>query len=262
VNTSRAQNIVLIEVAGIGAITILASVARGDGFPPPVVYPAIGALAGGMMILAMADGETAVALGGLALVATALSEAGGQSLAQSAFRQLPRLGRGLRDALSRGESAQDQWRAAFSEVAAAVPSPSNPGPSPVPASTEGGARGIVERAAAVGIARGGSGVVVVSALRPGDRTSSGALSDHSANDASRAARDIAVQGVNALTGPPSPKLDAAVVAIGQMFGRDYGDGKRTIIDTFHWRGYRVQILWRTPLYGGHMGHIHIGVRKD
>jgi hypothetical protein len=70
-----------------------------------------------------------------------------------------------------------------------------------------------------------------------------------------------VRGIDALVGPPSGKLDKGVVAIGKAFGKDYGSGKRTIIDTFHWRDYRVQIIWRTPFYGGHMGHIHIGARR-
>ena len=28
-----------------------------------------------------------------------------------------------------------------------------------------------------------------------------------------------------------------------------------------WRGFRVQIIWHTPEYGGHLGHIHVGVRR-
>ncbi len=125
----------------------------------------------------------------------------------------------------------------------------------------GGARGIVDEAARIAREAGGAGVGVVSSYRPGDRVGSGAPSDHSGNDASRAARDIAADGIDALRGPPSPKLDRAVVAIGQRFGKNYGDGRRTIIDTFTWNGYRIQILWRTPLYGGHMGHIHIGAHR-
>lgn len=116
----------------------------------------------------------------------------------------------------------------------------------------GGAKGIVEDAAAIAAQ---FDTVVVSDYRPGDPK------DHGSNDADKAARDIAVQGIDALVGPPSPKIDRAVVAIGRAFGKNYGDGKSTIIDTFNWRGFRIQIIWRTPLYGGHMGHIHIGARK-
>lgn len=117
-----------------------------------------------------------------------------------------------------------------------------------------GARGIVEGAAI--IARTVSPTLhVVSAHRPGDPR------DHGSNDGNKAARDIAKRGVDAIHGPPSAELDRAVVAIGRMFGRDYGDGSRRVVDAFDWNGYRIQILWRTPAYGGHMGHIHIGARK-
>jgi hypothetical protein len=117
----------------------------------------------------------------------------------------------------------------------------------------GGARGIVERAAVIAEP---FGTFVVSDHRPFDYGS-----DHSRNDAIRAARDIAVPGIDALAGPPSPRLDRAVVAIGAALGRSYRPGQ-TIIDTFEWRGYRVQVIWRTPLYGGHMGHIHIGALRS
>lgn len=124
-----------------------------------------------------------------------------------------------------------------------------------------GAKAIVDEAAALASRVGGAGVYVGSDYRPGSVTSSGTPSDHSSNDRDRAARDIGVRGIDLLVGPPSPRLDRAVAAIGEAFGRDYGDGHQTIIDTFIWKGWRVQIIWRTPLYGGHMGHIHIGVRK-
>ncbi len=128
--------------------------------------------------------------------------------------------------------------------------------------TIGGAKGIVDSAFAVGRQAGGESIYVGSSLRPGSSTSSGNVSDHSRNDATRAARDIGFKGRNLLTGPPAPDLDKAAVAIGKAFGRNYGDGKHRIVDTFYWRGYRVQIIWRTPEYGGHMGHIHIGVRRS
>lgn len=127
-------------------------------------------------------------------------------------------------------------------------------------SLTGGARQIVEAAASLASQIGGEGVYVGSDFRAGSTTSSGNVSDHSSNDATRAARDIGVRGINLITGPPSARLDRAVVAIGQAFGRSYSGGVR-IVDTFQWRGYRVQIIWRTPEYGGHMGHIHIGARR-
>lgn len=126
-------------------------------------------------------------------------------------------------------------------------------------STVGGAKAIVDQAFRIALAAGGSGVYVGSDFRPGSVTSSGNPSDHAGNGTSRAARDIGVRGIDLLVGPPSSKLDLGVVAIGRAFGRSYGSGKQRIVDTFQWRGYWVQIIWRTPEYGGHMGHIHIGV---
>jgi hypothetical protein len=126
--------------------------------------------------------------------------------------------------------------------------------------TQGGARALVDSLAQIAQAAGGGGVYVVSDSRPGSTTSSGNVSDHASNDAERAARDIAVKGVNAITGPPMPELDRAVVAIGKSLGRTYKPGVR-IVDTFTYKGFRVQIIWRTPEYGGHMGHIHAGAHR-
>ncbi len=131
--------------------------------------------------------------------------------------------------------------------------------------TAGGARGIVEQAAVLAAEVGGKGVFVGSSHRPGDILSSGTPSDHSQNHDRLAARDIGVRGRNLLTGPPSRRLDKAVVAIGRAFDRPgYGNGRSgpyQDADTFVWKGYRIQIIWRTPKWGGHMGHIHIGAKK-
>ncbi|MGE4425004.1 MAG: hypothetical protein AB7G37_00965 [Solirubrobacteraceae bacterium] len=135
------------------------------------------------------------------------------------------------------------------------------GPTDGRITTQGGAKGIVEQAYRLCREAGGSQVYVGSGYRPGSTTSSGNPSDHASNNAQQAARDIGKRGTNLLTGPPTPEVDRGAAALGTAFGRSYGDGRRTIIDTFTWRGYRVQIIWRTPLYGGHMGHIHIGVRR-
>jgi hypothetical protein len=132
-------------------------------------------------------------------------------------------------------------------------------------SPKGGARSIVEQCATLAMEVGGSSIFVVSDSRPGSVTTGGNVSDHAENNSRRAARDIAKKGVNALTGPPSHELDKAVVAIGNAFGRKgYGNGTSGPFqnaDTFQWHGYRVQIIWRTPQWGGHMGHIHVGARK-
>jgi hypothetical protein len=129
--------------------------------------------------------------------------------------------------------------------------------------TAGGAKAIVDRAVTIVQVAGGSGVYVGSSLRPGDTVDSGQPSDHSQNNATRAARDIGVHGINLLTGPPPPELDKGILALGEAFGRDYKSGKHGPFqnaDTFNWRGFRIQIIWRTPQWGGHMGHIHIGAR--
>lgn len=126
--------------------------------------------------------------------------------------------------------------------------------------TTEGSRGIVDSALFLAQAVGGSKIYLVSDYRAGSTTTSGNVSDHSSNSEWRAARDIGHRGTNALTGPPTHDLDMAAVAIGEAFGRKYKMGQ-TIIDTFHWEGFRIQILWRTPLYGGHKGHIHVGSLK-
>jgi hypothetical protein len=117
-----------------------------------------------------------------------------------------------------------------------------------------GARHMVETA--VRIAQDAHDVLyVVSDYRPGDPM------DHGSNDFDRAARDIAHPQFGALWGPPHPYLDDAVVLIGKAFGRNYQKGVR-IVDTFHQHGWRIQIIWHTPEYGGHLGHIHLGINQD
>lgn len=128
----------------------------------------------------------------------------------------------------------------------------------------GGAKGIVDDAVRVVKEVGGSRILMCSGYRPGSSTSSGNSSDHSSNNSRQAARDIQVRGIDALVGPPHPKLDKGAVALAHEFQRGR-TGKyrmpRAVVDTFNWKGYRIQIIWRTPAYGGHMGHIHIGCRK-
>lgn len=128
--------------------------------------------------------------------------------------------------------------------------------------TQGGAKGIVDQAFAVARSAGGSSLYVGSALRPGAVTTSGSVSDHSENNANRAARDIGDRdSPNLLTGPPTDDLDRACVAVGAAFGRTYTLGQVVDADTFVWNSFRIQIIWRTPKYGGHMGHIHVGARR-
>jgi hypothetical protein len=133
--------------------------------------------------------------------------------------------------------------------------------APFAIDTEGGARTIVEQCVEIAKDATGGKSYVGSDIRSGQGaiTTSGNVSDHSQNSARMAARDIGIHSIDLLVGPPSPLLDEACVEIGRAFGRKYQKGQ-TVIDTFEWHGYRVQIIWRTPKYGGHMGHIHVGAR--
>jgi hypothetical protein len=138
----------------------------------------------------------------------------------------------------------------------------------------GGARSIVDSIVAIAEKAGGPSSYVGSSLRAGDKLPSGSYSDHAQDNQGRAARDIGFRGTDLIKGPPKPELDEAVVAIGDVFGKDYVSDPRghaaregqartivgRIVDTFDWEGYRIQIIWRTPEYGGHMGHIHAGAR--
>lgn len=120
----------------------------------------------------------------------------------------------------------------------------------------GGAKSIVDQVVQIALDTGGTGIWMSSGFRGGSITTSGNTSDHSSNDASAAARDIAVRGIN----EPTPQLDRAIEVIGRAFGRDYAGGKE-IVDTFAWNGYRIQVLWRTWTGGNHFNHIHVGARK-
>lgn len=100
-----------------------------------------------------------------------------------------------------------------------------------------------------------STLYVVSDYRPGDPM------DHGSNDFDKAARDIAHPKYDALKGPPQPELDDFAVVLGHALGRDYDRGER-IVDTWHETGWRLQVIWRTPEFGGHLGHVHFGIKED
>lgn len=112
----------------------------------------------------------------------------------------------------------------------------------------------VEWAAAVAA---GHGVGVISAFRgAGERTSSGNLSNHAGNDKNRAARDLSNTG----NAKGSPEQEAAVRDILRGFGRRYPK-RGEIIDSFKWGDLDVEVIYRTPKYGGHIGHIHVGAHR-
>lgn len=110
----------------------------------------------------------------------------------------------------------------------------------------------------------GQGIYVISdfAGRENSRTPGGGISDHSANDKDRAARDIGWPGINALTGPPTRGLDAGMKRIAEALGWSY-----TLGDSVNWKevsnfggtGIRIQVGWRVS---DHYGHIHVGARFE
>ncbi len=127
-------------------------------------------------------------------------------------------------------------------------------------SAAGGAKGMVDQAAAIAAK---FGCYVGSDFRPTDTDS-----DHGSNNATRAARDIGVRGIDLINGPPSPKIDRATEAIMAAFGVSYTPGTTITNPTngkpyldIRYKGYRVQFIWRTTAYGGHRGHLHIGARR-
>lgn len=117
--------------------------------------------------------------------------------------------------------------------------------------TKGGARGMADRSARIGAQHG---LGVISAHRPKATTTSGNISDHSQNDAERAARDLSNGS------KPTPEMDAAVEEIARSFGQRV-NGKKSVVKTFNYQGFRVQLLYRTNTGGNHFNHIHVGVRK-
>lgn len=123
--------------------------------------------------------------------------------------------------------------------------------------TEGGAKGIVEQAAAIAL-RHAPSAYISSGHRSGDD------GDHGSDDASQAARDIAIAGVNP-TGPEPqiPELNPAAVAVAAAFGLRYAPAQRIDVGGagIQHHGFRIQIFWRTGTGGNHYNHIHVGARK-
>lgn len=110
ISGKNAQDVVLLEAVGIGVVTTVGFLGSGKGLPPVATYAAVGLLAGGLMVLANVDGETAIALGGIAVVGAALTSVGkGQSLAEAAFNQLKKFGKSSLPAA--GETASDKYAA-------------------------------------------------------------------------------------------------------------------------------------------------------
>lgn len=95
----------------------------------------------------------------------------------------------------------------------------------------------------------------------GETTSSGNLSDHAGNARSAWAYDLMTQG-----GVPTPNADKVASRIVRMLGgpRNYfAPSRGTDVPVFNKTvgPYRYQLIYRTPDYGGHLDHIHLGVRR-
>lgn len=154
------------------------------------------------------------------------------------------------------EPAPDTRRARFGRLAPSLDS-----------ARTGGAKAIADALAAIGMDVDPN-IYVGSALRPPSVLASGSYSDHSANDENMAARDIGYHGIDLIHGPPHPTLDEACQRMMAAVGETYKPGT-TVTDPatgkpfrdVHWKGFRIQFIWRTPEYGGHCGHCHVGVRR-
>jgi hypothetical protein len=59
---------------------------------------------------------------------------------------------------------------------------------------------------------------------------------------------------------PTKEMDAAAEAIGNAFGKRV-NGKSSIVTSWNYNGYRLQLLYRTYTGGNHFNHVHFGARK-
>jgi len=87
-------------------------------------------------------------------------------------------------------------------------------------------------------------------------TADGNVSDHYYGRLASWAYDIS-NG----TQVPDPSKDKAAKAMLNAFGLNYTGG---VLDALNINcgDFRVQFIYRTPKYGGHMNHIHVGVRNE
>lgn len=144
---SSAQDIVLLEAVGIGAITTLGHLANDKGLPHAATFAGTGLLAGGLMVVAKVNGKTGIMLGGIALAGAALSAVGGKSLGEGALTQLSKVGKGASPAA--GPTASEAYAAIGSKT-------SNTGVSQAAAGVVAG----INNPALTGGAAGAAGVAI------------------------------------------------------------------------------------------------------
>lgn len=97
----------------------------------------------------------------------------------------------------------------------------------------------------------GLGLKSVSEKRDRKNTSSGGVSDHWTGSKNAYARDL---------GGTTEQMNRAAMILSRRLHLGW-DGHGPLIATVKRGRYRYQIIWNTPLYGGHLDHIHIGVRR-
>jgi len=112
----------------------------------------------------------------------------------------------------------------------------------------GGAKAIAD-----GLTKGTS-VGVISTKRDTQSTASGGVSDHWTGCKECYAKDMS-DG----SSPTSGMDTLARKVVGRLGGNI--TGKSTVNHTSNYKGYRVQVLYRTNIGGNHFNHVHIGVRK-
>lgn len=104
--TSSAQDTVILQCVGIGVITTLGSIGRGDGVNSKgLIGTALLAVA--LSGVAAVDGETAIGLGSIALVGSTLATVAGKNVADVAFGQIGKIGDRIP---AKGESASARYQ--------------------------------------------------------------------------------------------------------------------------------------------------------
>jgi len=91
-----------------------------------------------------------------------------------------------------------------------------------------------------------------SGKRDTKHTSSGGVSDHWVGSTSAFAYD--------LSGSVS-KMNKAASAIMLALGIKWDPSQGELIKDVYKGPYRIQVIYNTPKYGGHLDHIHVGVRR-
>lgn len=97
---------------------------------------------------------------------------------------------------------------------------------------------------------------VISAKRSTKNTSSGHPSDHWTGSRNAYAYDLSDTG----NAGPSPGQTQAAKNIMKMLGMSWS-GRGRLVESPIIDGYRIQVIYNTPEYGDHRGHIHLGVKK-